>query len=92
MESEIIFHSDTEIAAAGAAAASAAASVETTTKPVAKQAQQQKQQQLQQQQHPCLNERLILIRFNLISVSLICVPFFNFARGGATTSIIPPFF
>ena len=33
-----------------------------------KQLQQQKQQQLQQQQHLCLNEKLILIQFNLISI------------------------
>ena len=33
--------------------------------------QQQKQQQLQQQQHLCLNEKLILIQFNLISIDFV---------------------
>ena len=35
-----------------------------------KQLQQQKQQQLQQQ-HLCLNEKLILIQFNLISIDFV---------------------
>ena len=47
-----------------------------------KQLQQQKQQQLQQQQHLCLNEKLILIQFNLISIDFVFWYFFkvNFAR------------
>ena len=48
-----------------------------------KQLQQQKQQQLQQQQHLCLNEKLMLIQFNLISIDFVFWYFFkvNFARG-----------
>ena len=46
--------------------------------------QQQKQQQLQQQQHLDLNEKLILIQFNLILIDFVCLNIFkvNFARGG----------
>ena len=43
-----------------------------------KQLQQQKQQQLQQQQHLCLNEKLILIQFNLISIDFVFWYFYNF--------------
>ena len=43
-----------------------------------KQLQQQKQQQLQQQQHLCLNEKLILIQFNLISIDFVFWYFDNF--------------
>ena len=45
-----------------------------------KQLQQQKQQQ--QQQRLCLNEKLILIQFNLISIDFVFWVFFkvNFAR------------
>ena len=42
-----------------------------------KQLQQQKQQQLQQQQHLCLNEKLILIQFNLISIDFVFWYFFK---------------
>ena len=42
-----------------------------------KQLQQQKQQQLQQQQHLCLNEKLILIQFNLMSIDFFLVSFSN---------------
>ena len=41
-----------------------------------KQLQQQKQQQLQQQQHLCLNEKLMLIQFNLISIDFVFLYFF----------------
>ena len=41
-----------------------------------KQLQQQKQQ-LQQQQHLCLNEKLILIQFNLISIDFVFLYFFK---------------
>ena len=49
-----------------------------------KQLQQQKQQQLQKQQHLCLNEKLILIQFNFISIDIVFLIFFkvNFAREG----------
>ena len=43
-----------------------------------KQLQQQKQQQLQQQQHLCLNEKLILIQFNLIWIDFVFWYFYNF--------------
>ena len=48
-----------------------------------KQLQQQKQQQLQQQQHLCLNEKLILIQFNLISIDFVFLVFCQliFAHG-----------
>ena len=42
-----------------------------------KQLQQQKQQQLQKQQHLCLNEKLILIQFNFISIDFVFVNFFK---------------
>ena len=42
-----------------------------------KQLQQQKQQQLQQQQHLCLNEKLILIQLNLISIDFVCLNIFE---------------
>ena len=47
--------------------------------------QQQKQQQLQQQ-HLCLNEKLILIQFNLISIDFVFFELFsiNFARQCST--------
>ena len=42
------------------------------------QLQQQQQQQLQQQQqHLCLNEKLILIQFNLISIDFVFCFFFQ---------------
>ena len=43
------------------------------------QKQQQLQQQLQQQQHLCLNEKLILIQFNFISIDFV---FLNFGKLG----------
>ena len=58
-----------------------------------KQLQQQKQQQLQQQQHLCLNEKLMLIQFNLISIDFVFLVFFkvNFARRGSIlkTTLFP---
>ena len=50
-----------------------------------KQLQQQKQKQLQQQQHLCLNEKLMLIQFNLISIDFVFWYFIkvNFARRGS---------
>ena len=41
------------------------------------QKQQQLQQQLQQQQHLCLNEKLILIQLNLISIAFVFLNIFE---------------
>ena len=50
-------------------------------KQLQQQKQQQLQQQLQQQQHLCLNEKLILIQFNFISIDFVFLIFLlNFAR------------
>ena len=73
IESKLIFHSDTDAAAAGAAAgaaaASAAATVATTIKMVVK--TKAAAQLQQQQQHLCLNEKIILIQLNLISIDFV---------------------
>ena len=52
-------------------------------KQLQQQKQQQLQQQLQQQQHLCLNEKLILIQFNFISIDFVLLEFWkiSFARG-----------
>ena len=45
-------------------------------------------QQLQQQQHLCLNEKLILIQFNLISIDFVFWYFYNFIFARECTSVI----
>ena len=80
MKSENEIHTDAAAAAAGAAA-SAAAPVLPLVLLWFRQRQQQKQQQLQQQRSLCLNEKLFLIPFSLVSIDLIFLVFFliNFA-------------
>ena len=79
MESKLISHSSAD-AAVGAVETTLLQSnlllllqlFEPLYKQWKKQVQRQKQQQHHQQQHLCLNEKLFLIRFNLISTHLFC--------------------
>ena len=72
---KLIFHSDTDIAAG--AAAFAAALVSTTIFMAVTRVAAAKAGQLQQQQHLCLNEKLISIRLNLISIEFLSVNVFE---------------